>query len=167
MNSSRPEAAAILGAAEHIRSTQPFIFRRRVLWGECDPAGIVYTPRFTDYVTIAAFHFLGYLLGGSAIEGMRRHQFGTPCKALNVVFHSPLRPDQIFDMTVSTSRIGTTTFELAVAGTTENGVAAFDANITLITVRHTEIVAIPVPKVLREGLARHIREPASASEQRP
>ena len=39
-------------------SRQPVIVHRRILWGDCDPAGVVYTPRFGDYFTSARDWFM-------------------------------------------------------------------------------------------------------------
>ncbi len=35
---------------EAVLADTPFVVRRRVKWGECDPAGVVYTPSFSEYV---------------------------------------------------------------------------------------------------------------------
>lgn len=37
-------------STEHVLSQLPFVVRRRVKWGECDPAGVVYTVTFSEYV---------------------------------------------------------------------------------------------------------------------
>ena len=149
---------------EYIRSTQPFIFRRRVLWGECDPAGVVYTPRFVDFASIASQHFLGHLLGAGFTESKRSNNFGTPCKALSLIFHSSLRPDQIFDMNVYVKTIGTTTFTLGIAGTASDGTSIFDATFTVITVQPSDRSAIVVPTQLRNALKPYVRDSQSQDQ---
>ena len=37
-------------SVEHVVSTHPFTVRRRIRWGDCDPAGVVYTGRFVEYL---------------------------------------------------------------------------------------------------------------------
>ena len=39
---------------EYLLSERPLTVRRRVRWGECDPAGVVYTATFADYAISAA-----------------------------------------------------------------------------------------------------------------
>jgi acyl-CoA thioesterase FadM len=36
------------------RPTEPFVHRRRILWGETDAARIAYTARFLDFAMEAA-----------------------------------------------------------------------------------------------------------------
>ena len=50
------------------RAVMPFITTRTVLFGDCDPAGIVYTPRIAYFVIEAIHEFLSDRLGG---EGLR------------------------------------------------------------------------------------------------
>ena len=38
---------------EAVVSKQPFTVRRRVRFGDCDPAGVVYTVQFSEYVVSA------------------------------------------------------------------------------------------------------------------
>ena len=114
---------------EVVLSLQPFVLRRRVTWGECDAAGVVYTPRFGDFTADTSQLFLGHVLGQDGfMRGKEHHGIGTPCKALSFVFHSSLRPDECVDMQVRVARIGGTTFELLVRGTTTGGAAVFDSN---------------------------------------
>jgi acyl-CoA thioester hydrolase len=41
-------------STEHVLRTLPFTVRRRVKWGECDPAKVVYTVTFSEYVISVA-----------------------------------------------------------------------------------------------------------------
>jgi acyl-CoA thioester hydrolase len=138
---------------ESVTSTSPFTVRRRVRFGECDPAGIVFTPRFADFVVSAMDLFIGALLGGNLIERSRALGFGTPMKALSLVFSGPLRPDDEFDMVVTVEAIRNSTFDLRVNATSPTGTALFEATITPICVPHRgERRAIPIPPELRTKL---------------
>lgn len=159
---------ALAGAplpAEYVRSLQPFIVRRRVAWGECDPAGVVYTPRFTDYCASANLLFLAHVLdssgAGNLTHGKRQHGIGTPCKALSCVFHASLRPDEWFDMQVSVTHIGNSTFELTTHGTTVQGLPVFDGKNTIITIAHRDDSAtrqaVRVPESVRLALRPFIQ----------
>ena len=35
---------------EHVVSRVPFVVRRKVRWSDCDPAGVVFTGKFAEYV---------------------------------------------------------------------------------------------------------------------
>lgn len=47
-----------------------FVHRRRILFGDCDPGGIMYTPRVTHFVIEASLDFLSDRLGGPAERRM-------------------------------------------------------------------------------------------------
>src|SRR5439155_20898499 len=40
----------IMFSTEQVIGTTPVVIRRRVKWGDCDPAGVVYTVTFGEYV---------------------------------------------------------------------------------------------------------------------
>ena len=56
----------MMRATEYVLSERPFVVRRTVRWGDCDPAGVVYTGRFTDYLLGAVGLFTDHLAGGAA-----------------------------------------------------------------------------------------------------
>ena len=141
-------------STESVISEEPFTIRRRVRFGDCDPAGVVYTVRFSDYVVSAMDLFLSALLGGPYLERLRNVQ--TPIKALNFVFLAPLRPNDEFDMTVSVRDIRTHTFDLAIAAALPSGAAIFEALVTPICITAgNERRSVAIPVQLRISLVRH------------
>jgi len=119
-------------STETVICSSPFTIRRRVRFGDCDPAGVVYTVRFSDYVVSAMDLFLSELLGGPFLECLQGVQ--TPIKALNFVFLAPLRPNDDFDMIVSVREIRTRTFDLAIAAALPSGTPVFEALLTPICI---------------------------------
>jgi len=75
--------------------------QRRARWSECDPAGVVYTVNFCEYVASAFELFMAELLGGPLQTMKQRHGLATPARALTLEFTGPLRPDEEFVMTVA------------------------------------------------------------------
>lgn len=139
---------------EQVISLAPFVVRRRVSWSECDAAGVVYTPRYGDFSADAGQVFLGHIFGGEGYtQGKQRQGIGTPCKALSLVFHSSLRPDDVVDISVCVGHIGTTTFELILAGNTPQDRLVFECNTTLIAVAPGTRKATPLPEQVRTLLA--------------
>ncbi|PTN43322.1 hypothetical protein DAI43_33635 [Achromobacter xylosoxidans] len=104
-------------STEYVLSETPFIVRRRVKWGDCDPAGVVYTVTFGEYVLSAAELFYGHLFNGTPQRIKDEHGFGTPTRALSFDFQASLWPDEEFDMCVRVEEIRTRTYTLHVAGT--------------------------------------------------
>jgi acyl-CoA thioester hydrolase len=140
-------------STEHVLSVKPFVVRRRVKWGECDPAGVVYTPVFADYVISAAELFYGALFG-SGPQMRRELAFETPTRALTFDFRSPLWPDDEFDMTVSVRNISSRTYTLGVLAT-KAGAEVFESELTPICLMRDERRAIEIPARLRSRLEEY------------
>jgi acyl-CoA thioesterase FadM len=141
-------------STESVIRTSPFTIRRRVRFGDCDPAGVVYTVRFSDYAVSAMDLFLFELMGGPHLERLRDVQ--TPIKALSFVFAAPLRPNEEFDMIVTVRDIRTRTFDLAIAASLPSGTTVFEALLTPICITAgSERRSIAIPDLLRTLLAQH------------
>ena len=140
---------------EYVRSDRPFVVRRTVKWSDCDPAGVVYTGVFVDYVTSALRIFLAHALEGNVEAYVARHGVDFPAKAISFVFHSSLRPDDKFDIEVRVARIRNTTFECEFVGT-HKGAPCFTARMTTICVSPGERKAIRVPDALRAKLEPYL-----------
>lgn len=130
----------------------PITLHRRVKWGECDPAGVVYTPRFSDYVVEAVHEFFEHLLGGPLQQELKRLDLGTPAKALQFVFKRSLWPDEEFTLTIRVGRIRTRTFDLIVSGAGPGGEEAFEAIFSAICIYHQRRESRAIPPELLERL---------------
>jgi len=99
-------------AIEQVIDTTPLKVHRRVRCGECDPAGVVYTVNFCEYVASAFELFMAELLGGPLQTMKQRHGLATPARALTLEFTGPLRPDEEFVMTVAVADVRTSYLRL-------------------------------------------------------
>jgi acyl-CoA thioester hydrolase len=145
-------------STEHVLSTTPFVVRRRVKWGECDPAGVVYTVTFAEYVISAAELFYGFLFDGTPQRIKDEYRFGTPSRALAFDFRRSLRPDEEFDMTVSVTTINSRTYTLEIVARTPGGDDVFVAQLTPICVVRGERKAIEIPPPFRSRLEQYQNE---------
>lgn len=133
-------------------TAERFILRRRVKWGECDPAGVVFTPRFSDYVVEAHLAFFERVFGAPTYEFLKPMDLALPAKAISIEFKHSLWPDQSFDMSVQVAEIRTRTYDLAVVGTTLDGLDAFAANLTLICLNRVLRKSAPLPDFMCQKL---------------
>ena len=143
---------------EYLLSERPLIVRRRVKWGECDPAGVVYTATFADYVIAAAELFYGALLGATPQQAKNELGFGTPSRALSFDFLRSLRPDEEFDMTVRVADVRERTYALNIAATTPQGEQVFNARLTPVCVARPERRSIAIPPAFRQALLDYQRD---------
>ncbi|VVE26056.1 thioesterase [Pandoraea cepalis] len=142
-------------STEYVVSEQPFVVRRQVRWGECDPAGVVYTATFSDYVISIADLFYGSLFGGTPQAVKNRHGFGTPTRALTFDFHRSLWPDDAFDVTVEVAEVRNRTFTLLMTARKADNDIAFIARLTPICIQRGARESIEMPSVLRAALEQY------------
>lgn len=140
-----------LEATERLINRAPVIVRRRVIWGECDPAQVVYTPRYGDYLASAFMWFARTVLGdllkledGTAI--------GTPMKAMTLEFHRPLKTDDYFDMIVEVGGIRNRTFDMDVKALSLTGQTHFTGRLSPILIKGSTFETIEITTALREAL---------------
>ncbi|CAN7720903.1 thioesterase family protein [Variovorax sp. LjRoot175] len=153
-------------ATEQVLSQLPLVIRRRVKWGECDPAGVVYTVTFSEYVISAAELFYGALFGTTPQRAKREQGFGTPSRALSFDFQRSLRPDDEFDMTVTVADIHSRTYVFDITGRTPEGDVVFVAKLTPVCVARDERRSIEIPDAFRQAL-QHYRDACTNAPRSP
>ncbi|KEQ53879.1 hypothetical protein BV95_01751 [Sphingobium chlorophenolicum] len=135
---------------ERLICRAPVTVRRRVRWGECDPAQVVYTPRFADYLAAAYSWFTRILLSDKMIAKDGTH-LATPMKALSLEFHNTLRPDDLFDMTVYVEAVRNRTFDLVIIARSPSEESRFVGRLSPILV-DSSFRSVPLPHSIEEAL---------------
>src|SRR5258708_24539280 len=116
---------------EEVVSTNPFTVRRVARWTECDPAGVVYTGNFAEYMLSAVHLFRRHVLQASWQEIKSIAKVDTPAKAITMVFNGSLWPDDVFDVTVRVGDIRTRTFDFVVSAVRAHaGTSVFEGRLS-------------------------------------
>lgn len=137
----------------------PFTIRRIVRWGECDPAGIVYTPRFLDYATEAVDDFVREVLGTTWYK-LRHIDRGHPMVHASLDFYKPLAADDLFDLVVIVEHVGRSSIAYQIAGKNTDGELCFEAKMvgSIIQINGpADMKAIPIPDDMRERLEAYCK----------
>ncbi|NIZ09355.1 thioesterase family protein [Pseudooceanicola sp. HF7] len=95
--------------------TQTFTIRRQVEFNHCDPAGIVFYPRYFEMISALMERFFADAIGtGWAQMGRLEGAMGTPMGDIQVRFHAPSRLEDWLDLSLHLSAIGgaSATFQL-------------------------------------------------------
>ncbi|WP_455155311.1 acyl-CoA thioesterase [Cupriavidus campinensis] len=145
----------MIQATEYVLSESPFVVRRAVRWGDCDPAGVVYTGRFTDYLLGAVGLYTAHMAGGEGRLG-EAHGVGTPCKAMRFEFIGTLWPDDVIDITCVVEAIRTRSFDIRCVARRPDGAPVFDAMFSPICVRLDRREGTPIPDSMRAVLSRFL-----------
>jgi 4-hydroxybenzoyl-CoA thioesterase len=85
------------------------IFRQsiRVEFAHCDPAGIVFYPRYFEMTNSVAESFFREVAGHSYAAMMAAGE-GVPTLRLETTFHAPSRLEEVLDWQLAVTRLGTT-----------------------------------------------------------
>lgn len=152
---------------ESVVSRRPVVVQRRVKWGDCDPAGVVFTAVFCDYVISSAELFYEEMFGKPPQVAKRALGVGTPTRALSFDFKRSLRPDDIFQMTVSVADIRERSFVLGILARSLDAQDVFAATLTPVCVARDERRSIPIPDDLRSALVQYQSECGRTGARQP
>jgi 4-hydroxybenzoyl-CoA thioesterase len=97
-----------------IRSATPFVAQRRVRFGDCDPAGIVYYPRYFDMLNGVIEDWWSHIgLSWSAVLPARG--IVTPVSHLTTQFLRPSSHGEMLNIALSMESLGRSSVRLALS----------------------------------------------------
>ncbi|MES2414590.1 MAG: acyl-CoA thioesterase [Pseudomonadota bacterium] len=141
---------------EALLSTEPLVVMKRVRWADCDPAGVVYTGKFTEYLLLAVQYLFDELGEGDYFKWVHELNVDTPCKGLDMEFHGALWPGDEFEMHCTVSAIREHSYDITV-----EAVQLAKGNRKVFTGRFSPICIVrglrqraPIPAVMRVALER-------------
>ena len=114
----------------------------------CDPAGIVFYPQY-----FVLFNELveDWFNAGLGIDFARFHtveKLGVPMGSIECRFLSPSKVGETLRLSLAITRIGTSSLELAVAGTS-GGEIRVQAKLTLVLASMENRRSVPFPEAMR------------------
>lgn len=128
-----------------------FAYRQQVLFRHCDPAGIVFYPRYFEMLNDVV-EALFASIDGQSFEAMHP-QRGVPTARIETEFSAPSRHGDWLDFSLGFSRVGTTSAETMFRCTCE-GELRLTARSVLVHV--DALRPAPWPDVTRQVLLGHL-----------
>ncbi len=144
-----------IASYEYVTARRPFVIRRRVRWSDCDPAGVVYTGKFSEYLMGAVMLFFAEIGGGNYSRWIETLGVDTPCKGLELTFHKALWPEDDFDLTCTVSTVRESSFDIAIKATRPDGSPVFDGRFSPICIGRDERKRVPIPRGLLDAIGPH------------
>jgi acyl-CoA thioesterase FadM len=129
-----------------------FITSRTILFGDCDPAGIVYTPRITYFIIEAVHDFLTHILGAPGIREIFAMGILPPARALSIEYLAPMSWDETINIAVSSKELTTTSFTFLVEARNRSNEVTFRSTLTQVSISPETKRPTPIPQALREAL---------------
>jgi 4-hydroxybenzoyl-CoA thioesterase len=126
----------------------------RIKWGDCDPAGIIYFPRYFEILDASTAALFERALGMTQYQFLKKYDFaGFPVVTTQACFFKTTRygDDVIIDSTIS---FGTTSFSLQ-HRISMDGVTVCESSETRVWVAHDPAApagfkSAPIPAAVRE-----------------
>jgi 4-hydroxybenzoyl-CoA thioesterase len=116
-------------------SSSAFVVQVRVRWGDCDPAGIVFYPRFFEWMDISSddlHRLLGIRRGGQPVPLMR----GIPLVDVQAQFLAPAFVDDVLEVRSWIVHVGRTSIAL------RHEFVRLGDNVTLATGREHRVYVV-------------------------
>ncbi|MGI9199437.1 MAG: acyl-CoA thioesterase [Woeseiaceae bacterium] len=133
-------------------TAQHFVHERTILFGECDPAGILYTPRICEFVVESALLFLTKILEEPFERYIFSQSMSLPARNLDVDFLKPLTWDDEIKLYASVAEVRTHAYTIEISALNEQGQTAFTGKLTQVCVSTVEKGVAQVPEKLRTAL---------------
>ncbi len=124
---------------------------RTVRFGEVDPAGLAFYPRFYEYFHDAFEDFFTFALGLPYAELVGAQRLGFPAVHVETDFRKPLRHGDAIEVLVAVAAIGTRSFTCAYEVLRAGEVCA-KARIVTAVVNLRELSRVELPADLRARL---------------
>ena len=140
--------------AEDAAIAKHFVEKRTILFGECDPAGILYTPRICEYIVEGALRFLSDSLGEPFERYMFARDLTLPARNLTVDFLRPLTWDDEIEVRAGLSEVRTHAYTVQVTAFEKSGQVAFSGKVTQVCVNRETRAIAPIPGEFRAALQR-------------
>lgn len=137
-------------------ASDPFSMEQKVLFKHCDPAGIVFYPRYFEMMNDLVEAFFDRALGAPFEVLHRTH--AVPTVTIRSTFHAPSRHGDVLTLAAVPTRIGGASMDMALDATCA-GEPRFGTVLTLV---HVGPDGRPErwPDAIRTAAARLAPEPA-------
>jgi 4-hydroxybenzoyl-CoA thioesterase len=139
-------------AYEEVVSRRPFVVRKRVRWADCDPAGVVFTGKFSEYLLTAVGYLFDELGRGNYSAWLKDLQVDTPCKGLELAFHGALWPEDSFDMRCTVPQIRPHSYDIRVEAAQQDGRRIFSGRFSPICIGRQQRRRVPIPEAMLQAL---------------
>jgi 4-hydroxybenzoyl-CoA thioesterase len=128
-----------------VATLAPFRMKRRVKWGECDPAGIIYTTKVLDYAMETLEAWNREVLGVPWLRLNREMKLGMPTVRAEMDFLSAPAVDDPVVCELRIERVGRSSITYRITGDDGDGRALFRVMLTSCLVEKPAFRATPIP----------------------
>jgi len=126
-----------------------------ILFSHCDPAGIVYFPRFFDLLHRAMEDWFTFGLEERFADFIMKKRLGIPTVGTKVDFVGPARFGDLLRIELRVARLGSSSIELLIDSFVEDR-PCFKARHTVCVFSSETYKAVPIPDELRQRMEPYV-----------
>lgn len=133
-----------------------FVYKRKVQWGDCDPAAIVYTPRFLDYALEAIDAWMGTVLGADWFVMNTQMGIGGPMVHVALDFQSPARAGDVIALDVRLEKATRSALTFVVQGKVGAKRRIYTARCVSVIIDRKRFKSMPLPPTFRRRIDAYL-----------
>ncbi len=132
-----------------------FVHEQLVRFAHCDPAGIVYFPRFFDLAHTVMEDWLAQGVGAPLPALIRGQRIGTPTVSIHCDFSQPMRMGDTLRFELRVPRMGRSSVELDYQGFHDKALCLRIAQ-TIVFMDLDKARSVAIPDELRPRIERYL-----------
>jgi 4-hydroxybenzoyl-CoA thioesterase len=125
-----------------------------VRFGDCDPAGIVFYPRYFEMFNNLVEDWCAQGLGASFQELIGVRGLGLPAVSISTDFVATSKLGDMLRAELSVTKVGSSSITAAIRLRGEDGAERVRATLVLVLMDLKQACATPIPDAMRERIAR-------------
>jgi 4-hydroxybenzoyl-CoA thioesterase len=133
----------------------PFVTETLVRFGDCDPAGIVFYPRYFEMINNVVEDWCANGLHMSLRELIMERGLGLPTVHIETDFVAPSKLGDVLRAELLVEKLGGASINLAIRLSAQDGGERVRTRLVLVLMDGKKMCAIPIPDSLRAGIARY------------
>ncbi len=141
-----------------------FVHDQLIRFSHCDPAAIVYFPRFFDLAHSTMEDWFAQGVGFSLPEMIIERRLGTPTVRIHCDFVKPLRMGDTLRFELRVTKLGNASADLEYRGL-KNGVEHLRITQTLVFMDLDAGRAVPIPEDIRPRVEAFLKAPDKVSQK--
>lgn len=135
--------------------SRAFVHDQPVRFAHCDPAAIVYFPRFFDMAHTVMEDWFARGVGTSMAEMIRQRRIGTPTVTIQCDFAKPMRMGETLRFELRVTKLGRSSVQLEYSGL-KDGELHLKIVQTIVFMDLETAKSIPIPEDIRRGVERFV-----------
>ena len=132
-----------------------FTVQNTIRFNHCDPAGIVFFPRYFEMTNRALEKFFTEILGQSYLDLMKKNII-TPTRKISSEFFKPCLLEEIITITLNVTTISRSTVELLFEFTGDAGDKRLTVEQLIVFADHQKMKSISLPAEFKEILQDYL-----------